>query len=165
MMISLNRVGAVAILLSICSCSLAVNDKSASYIVNTTGGKPYYHLMYSLNSEKIDSVDRLTKDEFYQNGGQFEVHINKDLFPIRSPNCKSNIILRMPWVKENSSLDEKYGLYKDIAALREDNDGKTVDVAIELNPYIDSDDNGIYLTQCNVFFRSKNGKYIGNIHP
>ena len=167
MMINFYRVGTIAILFSICSCGLAVNNESTTYITNITDGKPYYHLMYSLGGENIDSVNQLTKDEFYLNGGQFEVHLKKKLFPIRSPNCKSNIILRMPWVQENDSLDRKYNLYKDITSLREgnDNNDKKVDVAIELNPYIASDEKGIYLTQCNVFFRNKNGKYVDNIKP
>jgi hypothetical protein len=167
MMISLKRIGVITILLSICSCSLAVNSESAGYVTNIAGGKSYYHLMYSLRIENINSVDKLTKDEFYQNGGQFEVDIKKDLFPIRSPNCKSNIILRMPWVQEGVSLDKKYDLYKDISSLLDsgDNNRKEVNVAIELNPYIASDEKGIYLTQCNVFFRSKNGEYLSNIKP
>lgn len=165
MKVSLTSISTVTALLLIAACSLAVNDDTTYYTVNTTDGKAYYHLMYSLKAENIVSMDRLTQDEFYQNGGQFEVHIDKGAFPIRSPNCRSNIILRMPWVKDNGSLDTKYNLYKNLTAL---NDGEfnsnNVDVAIELNPYLSSDDEGIYLTQCNVFFRSKDGQYVDNIH-
>jgi hypothetical protein len=164
-MTSLAKIGAIAILITICSCGFAIGEKSRGYVTNATGGKPYYHLMYSLKAEDIESLDKLTKEEFYENGGQFEVRIKKDLFPIRAPKCKSHIILRMPWAQGERFLIEKYSLYETISSMYENNIPEKLDVAIELNPYVSFDEDGIYLTQCNVFFRHKGGKYIPNTQP
>lgn len=145
------------------SCSVAKDKQRLDYVTSQLNGKTYYHLMYSLSAEAILSLDELSKTEFYDNGGQFEVRIDKALFPVRSPNCKSSIILRMPWVgggATDGSLDAKYAMYRQLVALDKNESSAAVDLAIELNPYINFDDKGIYLTHCNVFFRHADGKYI-----
>lgn len=156
------RVGSIAILALICTFTVTANNNTASYVVNKTNSKPYYHLMFSLTRDNVYSLSKLTKQEFYDDGGQFEIRIDKDLFPIRAPNCDSQIILRMPWSSKADSLEPNYDLYQRITLLTE---GDSVPVAIELNPYIATDSDGIYLTHCNVFFRTKQGAYVGNVQP
>lgn len=151
------------LLFSLSSCSTAVN-KEDEFVTNTSNGRPYYHLMYSLSPDSIQSIDSLSESEFYDNGGQFEVLIKQEKFPVRAPNCKGDIILRMPWTDDSSTIPDKYVLYKEIIEIR-GNNSQAVAVAIELNPYVSFDNDGVYLTQCNVFFRHKSRKYIPNTEP
>ena len=135
-------------------------DNKPKYVTNyTASGKPYYHLKFVLDSENLLQVERYTLQEFEQNGGQFEVLLKKSAFPIQAPNCNSNLILRMPWVPPDVDLTLKYQLYQSILAVYLGH-SEQVSVVLELNPYVQESQQGIELTQCNIFFRHANAKYV-----
>jgi Fe-S cluster assembly scaffold protein SufB len=137
----------------------------AKYTTNyAASGKPYYHMSYVLNAQNIVSVEQLTKQEFMQNGGQFEVRIDKSAFPIPAPNCQSELILRMPWVPPNQDLSKKYQLYQGINAVRT-HQAENLEIVVELNPYVQVTEQGITLTQCNLFFRHANSHYVPHTNP
>jgi hypothetical protein len=150
-----------AISFALCACSIAGDAKpEANYVVNIGKNDTlYYHLLYTINTDNLVKIETLSEKQFKQNGGQFEVLLKKQAFPIEAPNCKSDIILRMPWVASQLGLSQKYLLYKNIIALIH-NQKDAVTVTIELNPYVKPDKNGLLLTACNVYFRHANNQYI-----
>ena len=158
-------VSGLSLLLFLSSCSnAAITETPAPYTVNLGGnGKTYYHLLYELSPKNLLSVERVSQQQFVANGGQFELLINKAEFPIPAPQCKSDIILRMPWVAPQHDVSEKYQLYLAIVNLADTQQGR-VPVAIELNPYIEKNEDGIQLQHCNVFFRHSRNHYISHIH-
>jgi len=140
-------------------------EERLDVVTSVTNDKEYYHLEYVLTKENIISLEILTNTQFKINGGQFEVLIKKSMFPIGAPSCKSNIILRMPWSNPEGtnyelSIDEKYEVYKQIRKASEAGEFYSVDVVVELNPYVNLDSGELKLTQCNVFFRHANDRYI-----
>lgn len=132
----------------------------------------YYHMAFTLNHSNFD----FSKDEekkLYSNyttqnlkdaGGQFEIVIPIDKFPITSSNCKKNIIVRMPWSDSSnrSGISSKINLFNLLKEIKTRSKDK-IDVVLELNPYVKTDNNakhGVILTGCNVFFRHAKGAYI-----
>lgn len=90
----------------------------------------------------------------FNKGGQFEVIVSKEHFPITASRCKDNIIIRMPYSKSEA---KKHALFDTLAA------SKTVTVTLELNPYINvlkTSPLEIELQYCNVFFRHRSGDYF-----
>ena len=165
----MSRFVKLAILIGVCqfigiACSVADESEQQGKVVTTTAksGKQYYHLAYTINADNMVKIDQLTKQQFDEAGGQFEVFLNKQKFPISAPKCKSNIILRMPWSDEsNHALEAKYALYQQLTAQKPGAAGKGVTVYIELNPYVKKQGDAFSLTQCNVFFRhNNNGEYL-----
>jgi hypothetical protein len=145
----------IAISFAVCACSAVDGPKSESkpeaepelnnmvhYVVNNgksgKSGALYYHLLFTLNTGNLTKFEVLSGRQFKQNNGQFEVLLKEQSFPIAAPDCKSNIILRIPWVADQLGLAQKYLLYKTTMALT-DNQRDTVTVAIELNPYVKTD--------------------------
>lgn len=153
-----------AISFALCACSIADGVKpDANYVLNyDKNDKPYYHLLFTINADNLAKIETLSERQFKQNGGQFEVLLKKDGFAVEAPNCKSDIILRMPWVASQFELSQKYLLYKNIAALAHSQKG-SVTVAIELNPYVKVEENELLLTNCNAYFRHANSQYIPHI--
>ena len=136
----------------------------ANYAVNYgKNNKPFYHLLFVINANNLAKLETLSKKQFKQNGGQFEVLLKKGGFPVEAPNCKSDLILRMPWVVSPFDLAEKYRLYKNIARVAHNLKG-SVPVSIELNPYVTVQGNKLILTKCNIYFRHANSQYIPHIH-
>lgn len=145
--------------------------------------KNYYHLEFDLtpdnsvltvsNVERKPRYSRSNKYSFSA-GGQFEVFIKRDNFPVKLIKNRSKfLILRMPWtssVNEKSELyiSEKLKLFHKIKQMHIRKSGK-VKVVIELNPYINilsKNPLKIELTKRNMFFRQAHGRYIdyvGNI--
>lgn len=135
----------------------------------------YYHMAFTLNNSNFDfSKDEENKpyysytvQDLKDAGGQFEIIIPVDKFPITSLNCKNDIILRMPWSDLNNSkgISGKIDLFnslKEIKTLTKDK----IDVTLELNPYVKADskaNHGVVLTSCNVFFRHARGVYINDV--
>jgi len=151
------------------SCANSNDDLNIS--VSKGKYKDYYHIQLDIKNipytfskdEKGNLYKDYTQEMLVNNGGQFEILIPVDQFPVPSPNCSKNIILRMPWTNPASSksktfLSEKYELFEDLK--RKDGD---LTVAIELNPYINVVSQNplkLELKNCNVFFRHSKGKYI-----
>lgn len=130
----------------------------------------YYHINYILNNNNFkfsnDEMGKDYKDYSEKNltdaGGQFELLIPVNLFPIKSTNCKTSIILRMPWSDNSSNIKNKYNLFRKLQKLTPKTN-EEINIVIELNPYVKKPDaakNNITLTGCNVFFRTSKGKYI-----
>ncbi|WP_163133159.1 hypothetical protein [Agarivorans sp. Alg241-V36] len=137
---------------------------SENVVTTTSNGKSYYHLKLALNDQSISSIKEFSADQFVINGGQFEVKVQQNSFPIKAPNCKDDLILRLPWTNSGLNaaedfIDEKYNVYKAIVDASK-SEGSNVDVYIELNPYVQKTGDDFELTECNVFFRHVNGQYI-----
>ncbi|MCC3860499.1 hypothetical protein [Pseudemcibacter aquimaris] len=118
--------------------------------VNSGKYADYFHMHYEL----VPGQYSINLDYGFNQGGQFEVLVPKEYFPIPAPECNKNIIIRMPFsVNEN----RKKVLYDNLLRATE----KTT-VTLELNPYvnvINEESLKLELQYCNVFFRHKNGDY------
>jgi hypothetical protein len=138
-------------------------------VVNEGRYGPYYHLRLELTANAIYFAQ---SDRTARSGGQFEIKLRREMFPVPAPRCRGAIILRMPWtsplatdVKEK--IAAKQELLKRILEL-EKRSGGIVPVVIELNPYVKAVSRvplKLELTQCNVFFRDAHGAYIDNTEP
>ncbi len=121
--------------------------------VNPGKYSDYYHIKYELTPDKY----KVNSEYGFNKGGQFEVFVPKEHFPITAPNCNENIIIRMPY----SDLENrKRALYNDLLS------SKTITVTLELNPYIkvlNKDPLQIELEYCNVFFRHRAGDYYDQL--
>lgn len=155
--------------------SLPINldntDSNLNISVSKGKYKDYYHIQLSLKDIpfKISSdnngkdYSKHSKKDLIDNGGQFEILIPSNKFPISAPNCKSNIKVRMPWT--NSSLPNSIDLIKDKIKVLDSlltADSPPV-ITLELNPYINvfsKQPLKLELKNCNVFFRHAKGKYI-----
>ena len=143
---------------------LVSNIVLAEVSTNIFGGKPYYHISYAFTKDKIVYIEKIDKDRFYLDGGIFEVRVNKSEFPIDAPNCRSSIILRMPWTEDSVSdyrkkVEKKYEVYKAISDVSSGT-SESYKAVIELNPYVKKNSNGFELTECNVFFRHYRGGVV-----
>lgn len=130
---------------------------------------PYYHLQLQL---KASSIDFDLSDSTPRSGGQFEIRLRPESFPVPAPNCRGPIILRMPWTAPDTpgakeKIAAKEALLKRILALRQLSE-ETLSVVVELNPYVEvasRDPFKVRLTQCNIFFRHGLGAYIDHTNP
>ena len=135
--------------------------------IYTSHGKynNYYHIEFELTKNNFT----LSKKSIRSNG-QFEVLIPKAFFPIKAPNCKKNIILRMPdtfATKGEEAYQERISLFDKIQEVKTGNI-KSLKVVIELNPYIERlniQPLEIQLQYCNVFFRTAFDHYINHNKP
>lgn len=164
----------VLVSLLVSTCSLANGLPS----IHVSKGKysDYYHISFRLTPD--NSTINLKTGEgdrsygFVDENGQFEVYIDRNAFPVDAPNCKNDIILRMPATnpfgsEAEKSISEKRQLYNQIKNMIDNKQGE-LDVVIELNPYVKKvSDNPLKLelTQCNVFFRHARNHYINYIGP
>ena len=175
------------ILLSLfCFFTSAVTANSADIIVSQGKFTDYYHMKLKLNSDdfelSIPNSERAPKysdnnDYKFNEGGQFEIFIKRDSFPIPlkdSPNSKY-IILRMPRTNPEIPgaslfINEKKHLFDELAGIKESH-YESLTVAVELNPYIEvlkQNPLSLQLTEPNVFFRQAFGRYInytGSLKP
>jgi hypothetical protein len=138
-------------------------------IVNEGRFGPYYHLRLDLNAEDIDFSQ---SDRTASSGGQFELRLRPDKFPVPAPHCRGSIILRMPWtspqaIEAKKKISAKEDLLKRILKLQHSRDAG-LSVVIELNPYVEVVSRAplkTRLTQCNVFFREAFGAYVDHVRP
>lgn len=127
---------------------------AADVTVNPGKYSDYYHMSYSL----VPGEYQVNKAYGFNDGGQFEVLVPKAYFPITAPNCRKNIIIRMPW---SANEEKKRALYQALLSASE-----PVPVTLELNPYIEvlhKQPLDLELTYCNVFFRHRNGDYYDRL--
>jgi len=150
-----------------CANLLANDNLNTNQIVVNHGKySDYYHIKYTLKKNNFN----LEKNGFSGEDGQFEIYLNKNNFPVSSPNCKDELILRMPSTlsdnkNRNKSIKEKNELYKKIKNVNEGNLNE-LDVIIELNPYIKVKNKTpltLELEKCNIFFRTKKNNYINTL--
>lgn len=151
------NVSALIVLLSLSACA-----QTPSYSTYQYNGKEYFHVPYTLTVDNMVDVESISTEQLITDGGQFEILIKKEAFPIRAPNCQANIIARMPWTDQKEKLNSRIAAYNDIKSVLT-GEATGTDVVLELNPYVDQDENGPYLTQCNVFFRVHQGQYINHL--
>ena len=121
--------------------------------VNSGKYSDYYHIKYELTSGQY----KVNSDYGFNKGGQFEVLVPKQYFPIDAPNCKNDIIIRMPY-SENEEIKRK--LYDDLVS------AKNAVVTLELNPYVNvlkKEPLKLELEYCNVFFRQRSGDYYDQL--
>lgn len=138
-------------------------------VVNRGRYGSYYHLQMELKAEVIDFA---RSDHLARSGGQFELRLLPQRFPVAAPQCPDAIILRMPWTSPRvhdakAKIAAKEELLKRLLALRQAPHA-TLPVVIELNPYVKVISRAplkLQLTQCNVFFRDNNGAYVDNTKP
>ena len=138
-------------------------------VVNQGRYGPYYHLRLELKAKAIDFIH---SDRTARSGGQFEIKLRREAFPVPAPRCRSSIILRMSWTSPHAREAEekiaaKEKLLKRIWAL-EKHPYEALPVVVELNPYVEVVSRmplKLQLTQCNVFFRDAYGAYIDNTGP
>ena len=141
-------------LLAATSCAHAADNKTT-----------LRELSFTLTQQNIASIDT-QKDKnrkaFEADYGQFEVYIPKGMFPVPAPNCRKNIILRMPGTSPDApgakkQLELNWQLFQSIHAVIE---GKlaSVEVPIEVKhspgiaPYMRLDKQGNpTLEWCNAF--------------
>ena len=122
--------------------------------VNPGKYSDYYHIPYLLVPGKY----QVNNAYGFNGGGQFEVLVPKAHFPIPAPNCRKNIIIRMPWSEHEAT---KKALYETLLTATE-----PVPVILELNPYVEvlqEQPLSVQLTYCNVFFRHRNGDYVDHL--
>jgi hypothetical protein len=147
-----------------------------------SGGHIYYHIVFALTSSNstIEVPTSLqnpqTRPESisaFGEGGLFEVFIHAPDFPVSAPDCNSGwIVLRMPSTSTEvtnaaQKITEKKILWDRLQKMYSQKSG-TVDVVIELNPYIHVTDPTVpkvELEFCNVFFRQAYGAYVPYLGP
>ena len=130
---------------------------------------PYYHLRLDLTAADIDFA---ASDRHVRSGGQFEIRLRRERFPVAAPDCRGTLILRMPWTPPDApdaaaKIVAKQALLVRILALA-GGGGDAVTVVLELNPYVEVISRAplrLRLTQCNVFFRQAAGGYIAHTGP
>jgi len=130
---------------------------------------PYYHLRYDLTAAGIDFP---ASSKSARSGGQFEIRLRPQRFPIPAPRCHGELILRMPWTPPDvqdadAKIEVKRQLLARIRALAEA-PGDVVTVVLEMNPYVEvvsRDPLRLQLTQCNLFFRQAQGGYVDHTGP
>lgn len=142
--------------------SVGDQEKPRVKVNLSENGKAYYHLTFTLTPDNLMSLDHFTTQQFIENGGQFELSVNRSAFPVSAPHCHGDIIVRMPWVPSTVDVSKKYQLYQKILAIADSKQGE-INLAIELNPYVEKTNEGLQLQHCNVFFRHANHQYIPHI--
>ncbi|WP_218588603.1 hypothetical protein [Marivita hallyeonensis] len=147
-----------------------IPEARADVRINTTNGVAYFHVLVSLTrGDLLPNPDTRDDDLAYtlSDGGMFEVYIPPDRLPgVSAPGCDL-VILRMPWTSPDadpSYIDEKAALLQEILSVR-DGDSEEVEVAVELNPYVETSNGTYSLTQCNAFFRTAFERYVPNVEP
>lgn len=133
--------------------AMSFNIDATEIKVNPGRYSNYYHMTFEL----ISGQYKLNTEYGFNEGGQFEVYVPKKHFPIAAPNCKENIVIRMPY---SESETKKRALFDSLAA------SKTVKVTLELNPYLNvirTSPLELELQYCNVFFRHRSGDYFDQL--
>jgi hypothetical protein len=115
--------------------------------------------MVNLTSQDLASIapeHGISREAFDSNWGQFEVRIPKKRFPIPAPNCRKNVILRMPGVPEKAQERDKQLEYRwrQFQSLHALSAGKVdhIEVRIASHPYMNTDKRGrSTLRYCNAY--------------
>jgi hypothetical protein len=146
-------------------------DKLVCPEINVTKGRYglYYSMSFDLTARAIDFA---RSDRTATSGGQFELHLKPEWFPIAAPHCRGPLILRMPWTapgiaQAETKIAAKKALLARIWKLQRD-PGLTVPIELELDPYVEMVSRSplrLQLTECNLFFRHAFGGYIDYSGP
>ena len=163
---------------------LSVSDAGTGAEIHVAPGKynDYYHIRFALTPDNCELTVPLPERrpkykgsnvfEFAE-GGQFEVFVRKDEFPVPAPHTdRIYLILRMPWTNPHKpaaplSLSEKRKLFDAIRVMKTNGRGK-VEVTVQLNPYVtlvEADPLRLELSGRNIFFRHAHGRYVDYVGP
>ena len=125
----------------------------------TPSKRSYQPFSVTLTQKDISSIKGGNKDreKFENDMGAFEIRIPKQNFPVPAPNCKKEIILRMPGsYAEDSTIKEdieaKWKIFQDVKQVKA---GNYKDLKVTVTPlhYVtDRADGTMELEYCNVFF-------------
>ena len=149
--------------------ALVRGEPEPSIVVQPGRYGPYYHMRFGLTAASIDFA---ASDRRARAGGQFELRLRPEVFPVPAPHCRGNLILRMPWTAPDApdaaaKIAAKQSLLARIRALAQAPDD-VVPVVLELNPYVEVISRNplrLQLTQCNLFFRQASGGYVDRTGP
>jgi hypothetical protein len=133
-------------------------------LVTSRAQNPPREISMMITADDIVSISHpkeISRSEFDKDSwGQFQVLIPKGRFPIPAPNCKKNIILRMPGVapddaSRSAKLDTRWDLFQSLYAVKE---GKkeSILVYVASGPYLKTKKDGAReLEYCNAFIKTK----------
>ena len=161
----------------------AVMASPADIVTSQEKHTDYYHIKFRLLSDDFElslpdsgraQIHSDNYDDLFNEGGQFEVFIKRDAFPIplkESQNSKY-IILRMPWTNPETPgaslfVNEKKRLFDELVGIKKSH-FESLMVVVELNPYIEvlkQNPLSLQLTEPNVLFRQAYGRYINYTGP
>lgn len=151
-----------AYMLMICFCTLVyANDSSVPDPI-----------IFNLSNQDILQIKaaNISRKSFENDWGQFEVLIVKNRFPIPAPNCRSNIILRMPGIAPDApdrrkQLDIRWYVFQSLLDLKD----KKIDqfeVVLSNKHYMKFDGKGKpYLQYCNAYFATNFSEWKKLILP
>jgi hypothetical protein len=120
-------------------------------------------IVVTLTASEIVSISlpkEIERSAFGFDGGQFQVLIPKERFPIPAPNCNKNVIFRMPGVphedpSRSAKLDARWDLFQSLYAVKE---GKKESILMYVGsgPYMKTKKDGTReLEYCNAFIKLK----------
>jgi hypothetical protein len=116
----------------------AANQAKPEITVSTGRYRSYYQMQFDLTAATID-FDK--SDRVASSGGQFELRLKPEQFPIPAPHCRGSLILRMPWTAPDvPQADAKKAAKKALLARMwelERSPSLNVPVELELNPYVE----------------------------
>jgi hypothetical protein len=126
-------------------------------------GQAASDITVTLTANDITSISlpkEIERSAFDFDGGQFQILIPKERFPIPAPNCNKNVIFRMPGVphedpSRSAKLDARWDLFQSLHAVKE---GKkeSVLVYVASGPYMKTKKDGAReLEYCNAFIKLK----------
>lgn len=98
----------------------------------------------------------LDEKAFADRWGQFELQLVRRAFPLKAPNCRRNVVLRMPGVTPDAAhhadkLKQRWDFYQQVLQLRQ---GQLEEVALPLDTrhYVKTLPGGeVVLKYCNAF--------------
>ncbi|MGF1463649.1 MAG: hypothetical protein ACFB2Z_10880 [Maricaulaceae bacterium] len=153
--------------------ALGSNAQSSDVRENNFQGRTYHHLQLPLTTSMLTPNDQAPIDPDigyrFSDGGMFEIYLKPDLPGVQAPDC-SSIVIRMPWTDSvyddrSQKVAAKRILFDNIEGVR-NGDTKYIDIVLELDPYLEKNNNGeLQLTQCVAFFRQAFGAYVDHDEP
>ncbi len=155
------------------SLALAPPAEADAVKANVFGGRTYYHLTLELTRDRLVEIGAIGDpglEYTFSDGGQFEVYLQGDLPGAAAPGCQG-VTLRMPWTDPSSDgadakIAGKRALFDRIQSLIRWHEIDSLDVVVELNPYVEqAPDGSLRLTQCLAFFRQAFGAYVAHDGP
>lgn len=104
---------------------------------------------------RISPGNVIDRKQFDEDWGQFEVRVPKSRFSVPAPNCRKNVILRMPGVPPDApgreqQLEWRWRLFQALHAAAQ-GEGPPVEVEIARGPYMSLKPGGPVLQYCNAY--------------
>jgi hypothetical protein len=136
----------IAVALTIASASVAADtNKAPTFVAHAKD-------IVSM-SPAADTSEQALADQW----GQFELRVKKPAFPIAAPNCKSDIILRVPATAPNSKhgqekLAARWKLFQEVVKLQSEPNAEPVSIPLSLRYYVNRSSKGeLALQYCNAY--------------